>query len=116
MSDTAIAQQLRRLREKTWPILNKESDYVGSARGKAADICDIICFGKLGYRLIKVCLDTISKAELDRLLNFNECRDPSTIIQIFFWHKHDHRPFYLAKLYYARPDQPISATLKKLVK
>jgi len=116
MPEPAILQTMRRLKEKTWPILNEESDYVGSARGKAADICDIICFGKLGYRLVKVCLETISKAELDRLLHFNECRDPNTIIQIFFWHNHEHRPFYRAKLYYDKPNQPIPAALKKLVK
>jgi hypothetical protein len=116
MSDTAIAQQMRRLCEKTWHILDNESFHVGASRGKAADVCDFICMDKSGYRLVKVCYQTISQLELERLLRFNESRDTATIIQIFFWKKNEHQPFCRAKLYYDRPDQPIPALLQKLVK
>jgi hypothetical protein len=116
MSDTAIMQQLRRLREKTWHILDNESFHVGASRGKAAKVCDFICMDKSGYRLVKVCYQTISQPELERLMHFNDSRDPGTIIQIFFWQKHEHRPFFRAKLYYDRPGQVIPAPLQKLVK
>jgi hypothetical protein len=116
MSDDPIKQQMRRLKERTWHILDKESFHVGEARGKATSVCDFICMDKSGYRLVKVCLQTISKIDLDRLLNFNDSRDPGTIIQIFFWKKHEHQPFHRAKLYYDRPKQAIPAPLLSLVK
>jgi hypothetical protein len=116
MSDTAIAQQMRRLREKTWHILDNESFHVGASRGKAASVCDFICMDKSGYRLVKVCLQAISPLELERLLRFNESRDTATIIQIFFWKTGEHQPFHRAKLYYDKPEQPIPTALQKLVK
>ncbi len=116
MSDDPIKQQIRRLKERTWHILDNESFHVWEARGKASNVCDFICMDKSGYRLVKVCYQVIGAVELGRLLNFNDSRDPGTIIQIFFWDKHEHQPFYRAKLYYDRPQQPIPASLQKLVK
>ena len=116
MSEDAVKQLRRRLNHKTWMILDGESFHVSEARGKAADVFDFICMDKSGYRLVKVCHQTITRFELDKLLRFNDSRDPGTIIQILFWNKHEHMPFYRAKLYYARPEQPISPALQKLVK
>lgn len=116
MSEEPINKLMRRLMERSWKILDHESFYVFSARGKASAVCDFTCHDKSGYRLVKVCLKTISRAELDRLLRFNDCRDPNTIIEILFWEKHQQQPFHRAKLYYNSPEQPIPATLKNLVK
>lgn len=116
MSEDAIKKLMRRLIEKSWHILDRESFHVWISRGKAANVCDFICVDKSGYRLIKVCYGTITPPELSRLLRFNDCRDPNTIIEILFWEKHQQQPFHRAKLYYNSPEQPIPATLKKLVK
>lgn len=116
MSEDPIKQEMRRLKDRTWHLLDGESFHVWEAKGKSANVCDFVCFDKSGHRLVKVCLKTIGAAELDRLLRFNESRDPGTIIQILFWEKHDRVPFYRAKLYYNKPEQPIPAPLQKLVK
>lgn len=116
MSEDLIKQEIRRLRERTWHILDNESFHVWEARGKAANVCDFICMDKSGYRLVKVCYQVIEAFALDRLINFNDSRDRDTIIEILFWEKHEHQPFFRAKLFYDRPKQPLSAQLKKLVK
>jgi hypothetical protein len=107
---------MRRLREKTWHLLDDDSDHVGAARGKAEKVCDFICTDKSRNRIVKVCYLTITKTELDLLLQFDDSYDPTTAIQIYFWRKYEDRPFYIAKLYYRQPDQRISVQLQNLVK
>jgi hypothetical protein len=117
MSDTAIAQQHRRRVLDSAKILNEESFNVwGKPYGKAANICDLSCHDKGCHKLVKVCLETISKKEFDQFLAFDGCRDEPAIMQIFFWHQGEQRPFYRPKLRYNDPKQFIPADLQKLVK
>jgi hypothetical protein len=116
MSESSYKQHLRRVTDKTGRILDEESQNVGKALGKLAKVCDFSCHDKLGHKIVKVCLDTISRIDLERLLDFDGCRDDPTIIQIFFWRNGEHRPFYRPKLRYNCPKQTIPAELQKLVK
>ena len=117
MSEDAIKRQLRGRRSDTASILDDESFNVGEAVGKLAHVFDFIRFDKGCHKLVRVCLDYVTRQELDRILTFQDGRDESgTIIQLFFWHAGDRKPFYRPKLYYGRPRQTIPGELLKLVK
>ena len=117
MPDEAIKKQLRRFLDATAKLLNEESYHVSVAYGKSSDVYDLACCDKGCWKIVKVCLDTISRHELDMLLGFNDTPyDNGTILQIFFWTAQSKKPFYRFKLFYNRPDQPIPDELQKLVK
>ena len=116
MSESAVVTKLRRRRKDTMTLLNEESFNVSAASGKLAEVCDITCSDIMGSKLVKVCLDTISRHELKRLLDFDGFRDEYTIIQVWFWRDGEHQPFYRPKLRYMRPGQTIPALLQNLVK
>ena len=116
MPESSVMQKLRRRKDDTLTLLNEESFNVSVAFGKLAEVCDITCSDIMGSKLVKVCLDTISKHELNALLTYDGFRDEYTIIQVWFWRDGEHQPFYRPKLRYMRPNQTIPALLQKLVK
>lgn len=117
MSEEPIKQLMRRLKEKTAIELDRESFNVGAAKGKLAEIADFTCFDIGVFKLVKVCYKTISKIELNNILNYNKNQPhANTIWQLFFWNKYQERAFYKPKLHYNQPQQHLSSELKNLVK
>lgn len=117
MPDESIKRQLRRCREATANILDEESFHVNETSGKAAVVYDFMCFDRGCWKLVKVCVESITRHELRRFLEFSgtPC-DNGMVLQIFFWRKRGRHPFYRPKLAYNRPDQEIPPELQKLVK
>lgn len=118
MGEEAINKILRRIKDETEDILDGESFNVARiTKGKLSGVIDFTCFDKGTLKLVKVCLDEISKKELESLLYFNDSQiSTSTILQIDFWKRQGRKPFYRAKLFYNQPNQYISEGLKRLVK
>lgn len=109
-------QQFRRRRSDTARLLDDESFNVGAAVGKMARVFDFSCMDQMGFKAVKVCLDTITTDDLERVLAWTGSSHPATMLQLIFWRTGEHRPFYRVKLFYNQPKQPIPADLKKLVK
>jgi hypothetical protein len=116
MSEATIVQKDRRYVEKSLRLLDDESNCVYAARGKAAAVVDICCKDKGHDMLVKVCYQSISRAELNALLCFNEAQQAgSTILAIHIWTDYIQRPLRW-KLFYGQPSQAIPEGLKKYVK
>jgi hypothetical protein len=116
MSDTPIMQQLRRRKADTAQLLDDESFNVGAAIGKMARAFDFSCMDQMGFKAVKVCLDSITPDELELALTWRGSSHPATMLQLIFWRKGGHKPFYRAKLFYNQPKQVLPAELQKLVK
>ena len=117
MGEPAVIKRIRGRIEETVVLLDDESFNVATTRGKFARVFDITCKDKGGDKLVKVCEDSISRRELDDILNFNDVQlSTGTILQIFFWRKNAQRPFARPKLFYNQPDQRIPDDLENLVK
>ena len=116
MSEAAVKKILRRIKNSSANLLDSESFNVAEARGKLANIVDFTCFDKGVIKLVKVCYKSISKKEIENLLQYNDSQlNATTILQIDFWSKNSHKPFYRSKLFYGKPNQPLCEELKRLI-
>ena len=111
------ARNERALIRKTIKLVNRESNWCGTAKGKLAEIATAHGFDKGAFKIFKSVYETIEKNDLDRLLNFNEVpKNSPCVIEIMFWKLKAKEPFYRFKLHYNQPDQQLDPDLKNLVK
>lgn len=116
MADVSLKRKLRRRRKLTEEMLDDESFNVAEAKGKLSNYFDYTCFDKGSYKLVKVVYDSISKQELEHILQFSDSPfNSNIIIQLWIWRDRERKPAAKPKLFYNRPNQSLPKPLKKFI-
>jgi len=116
MPDVSLKRKLRRRRRLTEEMLDDESFNVSKAVGKLADYFDYTCFDKGSYKLVKVVYNSVSRHELNRVLNFSDSPyNSNIIIQFWIWKDRDRKPAAKPKLFYNRPNQKLPKVLEEFI-